>query len=99
MDSSSGRMKSSLIRVGMPDSALMLIQKPSVSISAPLLPSKRTRMFAHLVEKPEHQRVIVNSSGQIAGRTTSTTVRRTIQSGWVSMAPAASMLSLPMSCR
>lgn len=92
-------MNPSSMRVGIPVSPLMWIQKPSVSMSAPASPSIWTRMFVQRVDSAEHQRRRCTRSGHTAGRTTSMTVRRTIHSGWLSAASTASRLSRPASCR
>ena len=87
------------MRVGMPDSLLTLIQKPSVSISPPASSVTCTRMFVHRVDSPEHQRRSRTVDGQAIGWMTSMMVRRTIHHGSVSMKNVACRFSHAMSCR
>ncbi|KQU61241.1 hypothetical protein ASG84_01560 [Rhodococcus sp. Leaf278] len=89
----------SLMRVGMPVSLLMLIQKPSVSMRPPLGVVSATRMLDQRVDIDEHHRRMCTWSGKWMGSKTSMTVRRTIHIGSVLPREVASRLSVPTSCR
>ncbi len=57
----------------------MAIQKPSVSMRPPSLPTRSTRIVHHRVDRAEHHRLKLMSLPNSIGEITSMTVRFTIQ--------------------
>lgn len=72
-------------RVGGPGAAVPGAGMPSGSsgFSESSTVSRRTRMFAHRLDRPEHHRWSPTVAGHEIGSITSITVRRTIQNGSV----------------
>ena len=84
-------------RVGVRVSLLMAIQKPSVSMRPPSLPTRSTRIVHQRVERAEHHRLKLMSLPNSIGEITSMTVRFTIQYGCASASPASTRFSAPTS--